>query len=464
MTLSTFAASLILAPVSGLSAQERMPAPAADVITLGEALDYADSNYPAIKAALNERLSAARQIDVARTAYLPQINLLAQINRATANNITGVLLPQSTLPAISGPVLPESGRSDWNSAAGVLASWRVFDAGQRAARVDAERQNAAAADADLNLTRLEVARATLGAYLNTLASSALVAAAQANVDRLQTFSNAVHVLVANQLRPGVEAQQADAALALGQTRLISAQADLESQKATLARLLGRSVDGLRLSSPAIPSVPDSLISPAQYAKDHPAAIAEQARVNRERARLSAISRSYAPSVDALASAYTRGSGRDANGTYSGGTSGLTPNTSNWALGLQITLPLGSYPTIRAQEQAQRASLGAERDRYDETLRLITERQQQTRAALVAAIAIARITPAELQAAQTAEVQQRARFQSGLASAVDVTVAEAALAQAEAQEAIAKLNVWRALGDYAVAMGDLAPVRTALADQ
>ena len=98
------------------------------------------------------------------------------------------------------------------------------------------------------------------------------------------------------------------------------------------------------------------------------------------------------------------------------------------------------------------------------MRLITERQQQTRAALVAAIAIARITPAELQAAQTAEVQQRARFQSGLASAVDVTVAEAALAQAEAQEAIAKLNVWRALGDYAVAMGDLAPVRTALADQ
>ena len=44
----------------------------------------------------------------------------------------------------------------------------------------------------------------------------------------------------------------------------------------------------------------------------------------------------------------------------------------------------------------------------------------------------------------------------------MTVAEAALVQAESQEAIAKFNVWRALGAYAAAAGDLGPIRTASA--
>jgi outer membrane protein TolC len=95
---------------------------------------------------------------------------------------------------------------------------------------------------------------------------------------------------------------------------------------------------------------------------------------------------------------------------------------------------------------------------------VDERLQQARANLQGAVEIAKVTPTELEAARKAETQQRARFQSGLATAVDVTVAEAALAQAESQEAIAKLNVWRAMGEYAAASGDLAPVRTASASR
>jgi len=59
-----------------------------------------------------------------------------------------------------------------------------------------------------------------------------------------------------------------------------------------------------------------------------------------------------------------------------------------------------------------------------------------------------VTPVALEAARQTETQQRARFQSGLATVVDVTAAEAALAQAESQDAIARLNVWRALAALA----------------
>lgn len=446
--------------VTGVRAQPPAPGPA---LSLPEALDYADRQYPAVKAALEDETAADRRVDEAKTAFLPQVNLLYQIDLATVNNITGVLLPQSVLPSISGPVLPQTGQSDWNSAAGVLATWRVFDFGQRAAKVDVARQTAVAARATFDLTRLDVGTATLNAYLNVMAADALVAAGQANVERLQTFGKSVGVLVDNKLRPEVESQQAQAALALGQTQLIAARANAEAQRATLSKLLGRPMQDARLAVPGLPADPERAVPLAKRAQDHPAALAEAAKVRQQQAQLSAVDRSYSPLVDAVAGAYSRGSGRSPTGAFAGGSSGLGLGTNNWAVGLQVTLPLGAYPAIHAEQQAQRAAVSAEQDRYDQTLRDVDERLEQARANLRSAVEIAKVTPTELEAARKAETQQRARFQSGLATAVDVTVAEAALVQAESQEAIAKLNVWRAMGAYAAASGDLAPVRNASAN-
>lgn len=428
-------------------------------LSVADALDLADQQYPAVKAALQDETAADRRVDEAKTAYLPQVNLLAQINRATMNNITGVLLPQAVLPAISGPVLPETGRSAWDSAAGAYVSWRVFDFGQRGAKVDAARQTALAARANADLTRLDVAAATLNAYLNVLAADALQAARRANVERLQAFETSVGVLVTNKLRPEVEDEQANAALAQGQTLLIQARASAEAQRATLAKLLGRPPETTTVAMPVLPADPQTLLS-ARRSQDHPAAQAAAAKVREQQAELAAVGRSYAPVVDAVGAAYTRGSGRGPTGAFNDG--GLGFGTNNWSVGLQVTVPLGAYPAIHSEQQAKRAEVAAQQSRYDQVLRDVDERLKLAQADLRAAIDIAKVTPVALEAARTAETQQRVRFQSGLATAVDVTVAEAALAQAESQEAIAKLNVWRALGAVAAASGDLRPVRDAVA--
>ncbi|MGZ6010738.1 MAG: TolC family protein, partial [Caulobacteraceae bacterium] len=112
----------------------RAQPPSSAPVTLAEALDYARTHYPSVRAALAQKVAADRDVDVAKTAYLPQVNLLYQINRATLNNITGVLLPQSVIPSQSGPVLPSSSQSAWSSGAGALVSWRPFDFGYRAAK------------------------------------------------------------------------------------------------------------------------------------------------------------------------------------------------------------------------------------------------------------------------------------------------------------------------------------------
>jgi hypothetical protein len=90
-------------------------------LTLDQAIDFALANYPAVRASL-ERAAASREgVSLSRTAYLPRTDLLWQSNRATRNNIFGLLLPQSAVPPISGPVLSSTAdRGVWESAAGIL--------------------------------------------------------------------------------------------------------------------------------------------------------------------------------------------------------------------------------------------------------------------------------------------------------------------------------------------------------
>ena len=68
--------------------------------------------------------------------------------------------------------------------------------------------------------------------------------------------------------------------------------------------------------------------------------------------------------------------------------------------------------------------------------------------------MAQETPTELAAARQSETQSRTRYQSGLTTLVEVAEAENLLAQAEMDDAIARLNVWRGLFGVAYAQGDL----------
>ena len=72
-------------------------------LTLAEAVDFALKNYPAVRAALERVTAAQAGVGLARTNYLPRADVVWQTNRATDNNITGLVLPQSIIAPISGP-------------------------------------------------------------------------------------------------------------------------------------------------------------------------------------------------------------------------------------------------------------------------------------------------------------------------------------------------------------------------
>ena len=69
-------------------------------------------------------------------------------------------------------------------------------------------------------------------------------------------------------------------------------------------------------------------------------------------------------------------------------------------------------------------------------------------------AVAANTPVQLAAAQQSEAQATARYQAGLASIVEVADAQSLLAQAEVQDQLARIDVWRALLAQSAARGTL----------
>ena len=66
-------------------------------LSLNDAIQLALKNYPAIKESRARAQAADAGIGVARTAFLPRLDLIWQENRATTNNVFGVLLPQSVI-------------------------------------------------------------------------------------------------------------------------------------------------------------------------------------------------------------------------------------------------------------------------------------------------------------------------------------------------------------------------------
>jgi outer membrane protein len=460
---------MIVTLVLGLCLGPGVPAQSSEatkkVLTLEEAIDFALKNYPAVRASLERVTAAQAGVGLARTAYLPRADTVWQTNRATDNNITGLLLPQSIIAPISGPVpATTSNRSAWGSAAGLLFSWEAFDFGYRGAKVDAARAVRNQAAAEASLTRLDVAVATVNAYLTLLAAKETVHAAEADVDRRETFSKAVRVLTDNQLRAGADASRADAERARARVSLARAQQQEQVSRAVLADILGMPDTSVEVSANFLLELPPEASSQAATVTVHPSAEAEHARVEEAQAQVHALDRAYYPKFYLQSSVYGRGSGVDPAGNFLGGSNGLGLDRGNWAAGLSVTLPVFDIFTIRSKRAIEAANERAEAARYDQTLQDLTGQVRKAQASLDGARHVAENTPVELEAARSTENQERARYQAGLATLVEVADAQSLLVQAETDDALARLAVWQNLAAVAASHGDLQPFVQLLHDK
>ena len=426
-------------------------------LTLDQAVERAVSTYPAVRVSLEHVSAAAAGIDLARTSYLPRADFLGQANRATHNNVFGMLLPQAVIPSISGPVLgTNSFNNVWGTAVGGLVSWEPFDFGLRKANVDVARAVRDQANAQVSVTKLQVAAAAADTFLTILAAEDTLTTARAGAERARVVNQTVEALVKNELRPGADASRTRAELAFAETQVIQAQQALDVARAALAQLLGVASNALVVQAGPFRNLPPQQPTATAAVAQHPLAVAQQATVEEVRSRERALNRSYFPRFNLQGAAYARGTGAHPDGTTGGPASGLGPNIQNWGLGLTVTFPAFDLFSIRARQQIEQHNERAEDARYNQVLQDLNGGLEKANAILAGARRVAQNTPVQLEAARATEQQATARYKAGLANVIEVAEAERILTQAEIDDALAKLGVWRGLLGLAVAGGDVQP--------
>jgi outer membrane protein len=429
-------------------------------LTLAEAVENAVRNYPSITVSQEQINAAAAAIDLALTAYLPRLDSIAQFNRATRNNVFGLLFPQNVIPSISGPVIGSNNLGTvCGSAVGGLVTWEPFDFGLRGASVSAATASRVRAETTLKRTQCEVTTATADAYLTVAAAEETVRAAQAGVDRAEVLQRAVRAQVDAQLRPGADASRTEAELAFARTQLVQAQEAVNIARAVLAQFVGAPPEQLVLSAPKLRQLPPEQAVAPLDAGQNPIAAEQNAVLEQKKAYLHVLEKSYFPRFFVQGSAYARGSGAEINGFRLGGLNGLGPDTQNYALGFSVTFPAFDFASIRARKTGQLATVRAETARYQQITTELTAQFNSAVAMLEGSRRVAANTPIQVAAADVATQQATARYQAGLGTIVEVADAQRLLTQAQIDDALARLNVWRASLRLATVAGDIQPLVT-----
>jgi outer membrane protein TolC len=429
-------------------------------LTIIQVVEDAQQNYPSIQVSQQELNAAVANIRLARTSYLPRLDGIVEVNRATRNNVFGTLFPQSILPSMSGPVIgTNNAGSVWGSASGLLANWQPFDFGLRHARVESATAGRDRANAFVEKSQLEVSSAAADAFLTLLAARQTQHSAQVAIDNWEILRKNIHALTAAELRPGADESRIEAEKAAANTQLALATEAVEMGEATLAKFLSRPDDitkplnSVRLLGEFPLGVEDD---GAFHPESTPAMLEQHAAVSQSASELHATDRSWVPQFNLEAAGYGRGTGAETNGQRLSGANGLAPNVGNYAVGLNVTFGFLDFASIHAREASQAATLKAEQSRETLVGRQLQEQFSQARAALRAMRSVAKNTPIQVEAARTALAQATARYKAGLTSIDDVAQAQRLLVQAEMDDSIARLNVWRAFLQLQSVRGDLQP--------
>lgn len=448
--VSALVAFLVTSPAQQVSADH--------MGSLARIVEDATTNYPSIRITQEDLKASAASLALARTAYLPRVDGVVQFNRGTRNNVFGSLLPQTVIAPMSGPVIgTNNGGSVWGSATGLLINWQPFDFGLRGANVEAATASRDRANAAIQRTRLEIGTVSADTYLTVIAALKTRSAAQAAVDEWGVLGKSVHALVATELRPGADETRIEAERAAAVTQLALAEQAVAISGATLRKFISDPVvapvqDGRLVSE--LPVALDPEAEPA--ATVNPALTEQHAMVQENAALLRSLERSWVPQISLEGAAYARGTGAETNGQRLAGANGLAPTVGNYVVGVNVTFSFLDFASIHAREAAQAAHLRAAQANELLTTKNLQEEFAQAQATLRASRTIAENTPVQLKAAQASLDQATARYKAGLAPIDDVAQSQRLLVQAQIDDSIAHLNVWRAFLRLTYVRGDIQP--------
>jgi outer membrane protein len=418
------------------------------IVSLDEALSYAQANQPSLQAALERVKAAEVEARIPRARWLPTAGATAEFFEGTANNTTAayVNLPEVALPRIGGARAVD--RGTWLPSASSLAAislgQELFDFGSIAAQ-------SAAADAAIESERSRADSQRLGirlvvreSFFAVQGAKAVLRAARDAYERTRVHRDLAEAGVKNGLLAPIELTRAEADLARFEVSRMRAEGGLVSAQVVLAAAVGvpdrmlDAADALAVMPP-LPSL-DQAIAAGQ--EKNPVLYEARARLKAQQAVTHAIGAETRPQVLATATF----SGRAGGATPSSGSAatyeGVVPDVPNWDVGLVLRWPL--YDGVVAARQ--RASAAREqvlqRDLVAVTQQELAATQQAYLSTQVASASLAGLQRS-VDAARANYAQAEARWKAGLGTALELADAEYLRTDAEIQLAGGQFELLRA---------------------
>ena len=159
-------------------------------LSLRQSVDIALRNYPTIRKKFFKLRAAKANVTLAKTQYLPNLNMDLQESAVSPNRIASVVMNNvsgfDTVPVDSGPPVSSTTlRPNCNSLQGLNLNWLLVDFGMRKANDRFAFADARSARADVKLTRLDVAYEAARSFLRAVATQQVIIARQAELDHME---------------------------------------------------------------------------------------------------------------------------------------------------------------------------------------------------------------------------------------------------------------------------------------
>ncbi len=420
-------------------------------IPLGEAVQKAAINYPALKAKALQVEALKKNIQVVSNTGLPSLDASYQVNYATYNNITGMAYPTYLVP-ISGPPSKDNNLAGvFGSATGLLLNWQPFTFGQRESQTAFAKAGVTQANSDLANEILQHKVRVANAYLDALAAKELLQIFRENLSRSQANLALVQNLVANGLRPGVDSALFAGEVSKATAELLNHQRNYEQALLNLSQLMGVT-DNITISDssysyrlPVNGIVADSL--------QHPLLAFYQSAIDLDLAKRKTIEKTTLPGLGFWGTTYARGSGIQYDGTVKS-LDGLGLQRVNYGLGIQLSVPLLQSMKIKPQLQQQDIQARADKEKLNELSLQLNRQMRIADTTLRYALEIVKQNPALLRSAAFAYTTMVSRYNAGLANYTDIVQAQYNLIKAEDDDKTNHIAVWKAFLYKAAVAGDI----------
>ncbi len=440
--LSLMLAVWLPGTASAQEAPQPVPKAAGSFLGYKTAIQIGIEQHPLVKKSRESALAADAVAQQAKAKYYPQID-------AYAIQTGGTLRPQSAFN-IGGP---QNRPTSYVQNAGVIADQLLYDFGQTAHRVLAERAHHAAAEKDILAHKALVILTVQQAYLDGLRQKRLMQVAEQTVKERGVLRDHIALLYKKQLKSKLDLDLISVELRNAEVLLVQAKNNLRTAFAALNHAMGvRGPDDYTLEDvPATLSPIETLESLTQEGlSQRPELRGSADRIRSAEERLKSAQSLFLPTISAAGMGGVIHFSDAPVNQDPGATPGYAQTWYGAAATLSVPLFTGFLIENKVAE-ARQQQYKEEQKRTDLANKVVLE---VTEAYLTFQTAKQQTQVAEQEAAAARNALTLAgeRYRLGLASIVDVTSATTSLITAEVQLADTRYALQASAAAVAYATG------------